>query len=240
MASSIKLSRIEDLDISFKSLSIIEEGRSGKCNLSIIDQRMESIYQQALAAAKNMGIPSIVTDKLDLNVNFKSLQISPMVGYNPKKQRIELEIPFLFLFKKSDIIEKNELGRAFEKVFCSRVLTAEEFKTSEALFEFLSDDEAAENAKSFILHHEIAHIYYGDILAPNVSEDNSRKREKRADITAARFSGQAAAAVRCFTIVGEHIPLPNDGTTHPPMPERVAYLQTYLENEEKASDNSSS
>lgn len=236
MASSIEPSQIEDLDKSFQSLFIIEKGKSEKSGQSIIEQRVERIYQQTLAAAESMGIPSIVTRKIDLHVNISSLQISPMVSYNSKKGRIELEIPLLFLFKLSDITENNELGTLFQKAFCSKVLTMDEFKTSEALLEFLSDDEAAENAKSFVLHHELAHIYHGDILVPSVSDEVSHKREMRADLTAAKFSGQAAAAARCFTIVGEQIPLPKDGTTHPPMSERCTYLQAYLE-KEKPSEN---
>lgn len=51
-------------------------------------------------------------------------------------------------------LQKNELEKVLEKVFCTRVLTTEEYKTSEVLFEFISDNEAAENAKSFARHHE--------------------------------------------------------------------------------------
>ncbi len=207
--------------------SRFEDGLTLAPKKEILLERTEEIFNQMTESATRMKIPKKIVDKIDIVYDLDSLNISPSVSFSRSDQRIKLNIPLFYLIKYRDLQEKNEIADLFQKAIFSQTPTQEQIQTCTAFLEFLADEEGAKNTKSFVLHHELGHIFHGDIHTRPKTAKESQKREKRADLTAALFSGQAPSAIRCFDLVDRKVPLPEDNT-HPPLRKRMRYLEKYL------------
>ncbi|MBS0603690.1 MAG: hypothetical protein JSS60_01490 [Verrucomicrobia bacterium] len=190
---------------------------------AIIEKRITTLTQGIVEAMKIMGIPSSVSEKVIVSIDYTQINANPMVTKIGKD--ILLDIPAIFLFTNDDMSPNSPLAPLIQRVLLkSEGLNEKEKQTLAVFAECNQQPELAERAKKFVIYHELAHIYHNDFQPPENLEE-SRAREKRADLTAAHYSDALDGGIHLFKIMSKFVD--TQAKTHPTYPDRVAYLTNF-------------
>ncbi|MCB1181288.1 MAG: hypothetical protein KDK55_04625 [Chlamydiia bacterium] len=186
----------------------------------IIQKRMTTITEIAFKAMLDMGINLDISSQVSILYNFNDIVPDPRV--NMKKGKITLQIPLLYLISSEDL--KTPVYEWFKKQIEKKTdLTQKDVLFINACFKFLENPKLSQKAKKFVLYHEIAHISNGDISSKPKSDQESKDRERKADMKAAEFSKAKEGAVYLFKIMSEFSV--RNQKTHPSFLERIKYLE---------------
>lgn len=200
---------------------------------SELQRRSLQLIDQVLANAASMGIPAETIKALDFCFDIDSLDLPFVLYPKSSSDNFQLHVPLLFLVNLTDLQTQNDIYTLVEKVF---QLNPNE-KQILAFYEFLLQEDSGIDIKSFMLFHELAHIANGDheTMTKHYAKGGdrsyesvgilSRKFEKRADITAAYFSGHVEAGISCMQTMHKYSS--SQYHFHPSDIKRATYLNKY-------------
>ncbi len=155
---------------------------------------------------------------------------------------IHIGLTLPFLARQEDLNPSTPMGSHLQLFYHSFGKTGD---VQLKVFEKLCQNPALfEKAKEFLVSHELAHAYHGDIYSTSSSDDESRGCELRADLTACTGKPDLVdGGIYWFDIL-EPFYFPG-GETHPHNRERAQYLRAhkaaqYAESVRKPADAPSS
>jgi Zn-dependent protease with chaperone function len=90
---------------------------------------------------------------------------------------------------------------------------------------FWENKKLAQQAKRFILFHELAHVALGHLQTKAANLEESRRLEKEADLLAAATSGAADGGAYVFGLFAKYNT--TNSKAHPPNAERARYLSEF-------------
>ncbi len=190
---------------------------------AILSERVKDYSARIFDAADVMGMQALIP-RLIIQYNLDELTPNPRVKL--QGNHVVMDLPFLFLVRAEDAAPDSEIYKLMKQRLSGHVLTEREQRDLIAFQKFVQNPRMAERAKTFTLYHELAHVLHGDILTC-CGHTESCSREKRADLTAAEYSGDAEAGIYLFNILNMYSPI-TTRITHPLFQERVDYLSDYL------------
>ena len=191
----------------------------------ILQARTTAVAKEAFRGLQKMGIAPSTCSAFTV---FFSSKLTHDINVRKKSADIILKVPLLFLLETEDFTTPSLIMPWLSQRFkTTDNAVYEKQKMSLNFFSDLlqKDPIKAKKAKKFILYHELAHIFHGDIFHNISSNKESIKIEKRADLTAAEFCEEAEGGTYLFSILSNYeMEKPK---THPSSLERAAYLQLW-------------
>ncbi len=174
-------------------------------------QRIQCVERQILEGIKILNIDKPFSVICDMNAK----ALSPSV--KKKGGGFEIKIPLLFLLKPEDLDPSSSCHYLVKNLNSESAQYLKLFKI------FWQNTKLANQAKRFVLFHELAHVACGHIQTPPHNMRESRRREKEADLVAAAASGAADGGAYLFDLTALYAP--TNLQTHPPDRERANYLK---------------
>lgn len=218
--------------------SLLDIDSPSPSDFEVIDPPKELLEKSKLITLSvfegllKMDVPDEISSKV--RVDFSLDQILPSPSVRLEKGEIVLDIPLLFLLSEEDLQPTSKIGLWAQKFFSGKQLSKEELFYLRVFQEFSKNSKLAEEAKKFVLYHELAHIFYGHVFGRCSDLRESKEREKQADLKAFEVLRTAVGGIYLFNMMAKfdkRVP----STTHPSFDERVSYLLEATEVEVKAS-----
>jgi len=144
----------------------------------------------------------------------------------------KITLPLLFLLTPDDFNPSSPCYHLLKNISNKSVKYLPLFKA------FWENRELANQAKRFVIFHELAHVALRHIKTEAYSRAESYRREREADHLAAVVSGAAEGGAYLFDLLSKYAPTPSE--THPPDAERASELRSYLERQKNSESDKSS